>query len=198
MNELDVTSAPRGPARASRRRIGVLAALWAAVALAVLLVPGCYGNNCEGSFEVFGDDPGEGKMLDEDTWISGDQDGVWLWFPRQRYYVFDLRALGGRMPTKPLAYISGTREPSKFGGNMTLAGGNLAQFYAMRPNGIDVKNESCSDYYLHLVVEATPFPPEAPMEDGGAPGADDAGDDDASTGDDDAAGDETSNDDANP
>lgn len=179
------------PPRSTRRRLWAFAALWAAISAAVLLVPGCYGRNCDGDVVTFGDDPGEGMMLDENTWVSGSIDGEWLWFPRQRYYVFDLSALGGRMPEKPLVYISGSLQPSKFPANMTLAAGNLAQIYAMRPNGIDVKNESCSDYYLRLVVEAIPFPPQAPADDGGAgdAGIDDASvDDDAATdaGDDDA------------
>ncbi len=163
--------------------------LWASISAAALIAPGCYGRNCEGGFETFGDDPGEGMMLDENTWVSGPMDGPWLWFPRQRYYIFDLKALGGRMPEKVLPYISGTLEPSKFGGNMTLAAGNLAQLYAMRPNGIDIKNESCSDYYLRLVIEVAPLPPEAPAADGGDA---DAGTGDASAEDDAAsdAGDE--------
>lgn len=172
--------------RSARRRIWALAALWAAISAAVLLVPGCYGRNCDGDVVTFGDDPGEGMMLDENTWVSGPIDGEWLWFPRQRYYVFDLTVLGGRMPEIPTAFISGSLDPSTFPNNMTQGAGNLAQFYAMRPNGIDVKNESCSDYYLRLVVQTTPLPPEAPAVDGGDPG--DAGTDDASV-DDDAASD---------
>ena len=175
-------SAPRSP----RRRVYAFAALWLAISAAVLLVPGCYGRNCEGGFETFGDDPGEGMMLDENTWVSGPLDGTWLWFPRQRTYIFDLKALGGRLPDLPLAFISGTPDPAKFGNNMTLAAGNLAQMYSLRPNGLDLKNESCSDYYLRLVVQAAPFPPEAPEQDGGDA---DAGTDDASAGDDDAASD---------
>ena len=168
----------------SRRRLYALAALWLAISAAVLLVPGCYGRNCDGGFETYGDDPGEGIMLDENTWASGPLDGTWLWFPGQRTYIFDLKALGGRMPELPLPYISGTPEPAKFGNNMTLAGGNLAQIYSVQPNGLDVKNESCSDLYLRLVVQASPFPPQAPADGGGT----DAGIDDASS-EDDAASD---------
>ncbi len=177
--------------RSSRKRLYALVSLWLAISAALLLVPGCYGRNCEGSFETFGDDPGEGMMIDENTWVSGPLDGAWLWFPRQRMYIFDIRALGGRLPEVPLAYISGSAEPAKGGNNMTLASGNLAQVYATRPNGLDLKNESCSDYYLRLVVQTAPFPPEAPALDGGDA---DAGTNDASV--DDDAGSDAGDDDA--
>lgn len=177
--------------RSTRKRLYALVSLWLAISAAVVLVPGCYGRICEPSFETFGDDPGEGMMVDENTWISGPVDGPWLWFPRQRTYIFEFKALGGRMPKSWLPYISGTAEPGKFGNNMTLAGGNLAQMYSLRANGLDIRNDSCSDYYLHLVVEAPPFPPEAPALDGGDA---DAGTNDASV--DDDAGSDAGDDDA--
>lgn len=154
----------RGP---SRRRIAAFVALWASISAAALVAPGCYGRNCEGAVEVFGADAGEGIMLDENTWASGPMDGTWLWFPRQRYYIFDIRALGGRTPEKIFPYISGTPDPIKTG-NFTIGAGNLAQLFTAVPNRIDVKNDSCSDLYLRLVVEVPPFPPEAPEADAGA------------------------------
>ena len=40
-------------------------------------------------------------MIDENTWESGPMDGTWLSFPRQRAYIFDIPALGGRVPYSP-------------------------------------------------------------------------------------------------
>ena len=99
--------------------------------------------------------------------------GAFLWFPRQRYYIFDVRALGGRTPEKIFPYISAAPEPTKNGANMTIGSGNLAEISSVGPNRIDIKNGSCSDYYLRLVVEVPPLPPEAPALDAG--GGSDAG-----------------------
>ncbi len=158
---------------ASRRRIVALAALWASISAAALLAPGCYGNNCEGGFETFGADTDQGYMVDENTWASNRWNETWLWFPRQRYYIFDIKALGGRTPEKVLPYISASPNPNKDNNNAVIAAGNLGEIYQVGPNRVDVRNDSCSDYYLRLVVEVPPQPPEAPA---------DAGETDADTG----------------
>lgn len=135
--------------------------LWLSISAAALFAPGCYGRNCEGGVETYGADPGQGRMLDEDTWESSPQDGKWLWFPRQRTFVFDIRALSGRTPQIILPYLSAVAEPSKTG-NFTPGGGNLTLLSGARPNGINVTNDTCSDYYLRLVVSAAPLPPAVP------------------------------------
>lgn len=169
--------------RSSRRRVLAFVALWIAISAAALLAPGCYGRNCEGGFETYGPDAGQGFMVDENRWASGPMDGTWLWFPRQRYYIFDVRAFGGRAPTAIFPYISGTPEPTKNGGNYAPAAGNLAEIFSAGPNRFDIKNDSCSDYYLYVVVDLPPLPPEAPADDAGA----DAGIADASVEEDAAA-----------
>lgn len=157
-----------------------LAALWASISTAALVAPGCYGRNCDGSIEVFGASPGQGYMVDENTWASNRWDEKWLWFPGQRLYVFEIGALGGRTPEKILPYISGSDNPMDGvgGHHFAPAAGNLAEIFWVGPNHIQVKNESCSDYYLRLVLEAPPLPPEIPTADAGATG--DAGTSDAS------------------
>ncbi|MBX3212860.1 MAG: hypothetical protein KF850_12555 [Labilithrix sp.] len=172
------------PARPSLRRVLALGALWAAISAAALAAPGCYGRNCEGGLEVFGANEGEGEMIDEDTWESGPMNGTWLWFPRQRTYIFDLRVLGGRVPYNVYPYISASPDPMTVGPNGTIGSGNLALLSSIGPNRVDVRNDSCSDYYLRLVVEAKPMPPALPADDGGAEaGTNDAGGDDADAGD---------------
>jgi hypothetical protein len=181
---------PIAETKPSRRRLIAFAALWAAISGAVLLAPGCYGRNCESLVaDTFGTEGGEGRMLDENTWESSPQDGSWLWFPRQKYYIFDVHALGGRTPQVVIPYLSAQEAPNK-GGNFTIGAGNLALLSNAIPNRIDVKNDTCSDYYLRLVVIAPGVPPAAGHPDGatsapldaGAEGgdvSDDAGDPDA-------------------
>lgn len=122
---------------------------------------------------MFGNEPGQGSMIDENTWQSNSVDEPWLPFPRQRYYSFDLRALGGRIPHLPLPYVSPSPTPAKDGMDFVVGSGNLAKLLHVGPNRIDVLNDTCSDFYLRLIVEAQPFPPAAPADGG----ADDAPDD---------------------
>ncbi len=55
--------------------------------------------------------------------------------------------------------------PSEQGGEFTSGAGSPVVFFAQRPNGIAVKNDTCTDYFLRVVLELPPFPPAAP--DGG-------------------------------
>jgi hypothetical protein len=154
-------------ARPSARRVVAFAAVWLTISAAAILSPGCYGRNCEGGLQVYGADAGQGRMLSSDMWESAPADGQWLWFPRQQYYVFDIAALNGRTPQLVVPYLSAQPEPNK-GGNFTIGGGNLALLSNAQPNRVDVRNDTCSDYYLRLVVFASPLPPPPePAADGG-------------------------------
>lgn len=170
----------REPNRPSLRRVLALGALWLSISAGALAAPGCYGRNCEGTVETFGVDTDQGEMIDENTWESGPIDGTYLPFPRQRAYIFDIRSLGGRIPFRVEPYLSASPEPMK-SGNFINGSGNLAIFSNALPNRVDIRNDSCSDFYLRLVVEAKPLPPELPaVDDGGADaGTVDAADDDA-------------------
>jgi hypothetical protein len=140
-------------------------ALWLAVAGAALVSPGCYGHNCDGAFVTYGADAGEGHMIDENTWESNAPSKPWLPFPRQRYYLFDLHALGGRTPALVVPYVSAQSSPGATGADFTVGSGNLTLLFNAQPNRIDVKNDSCSDYFLRLVVSAAPLP-SAPEDSG--------------------------------
>jgi hypothetical protein len=166
-----VTSSQRRPAR---RRAFALGALWLAISTAALLAPGCYGRNCDGGSETFGIGAGQGRMLDETSWESSGFDETWLWYPRQRTYVFDIPALGGRWPSHHDLYLSMTPEPNA--SNATLASGDAVKFTNFRPNGFDLTNDTCTDFWLRVYVEVPSRPPETPP----SPSTDgDAGDSDA-------------------
>ncbi len=144
------------------RRIVAFGALWLAVGAGTLLAPGCYGRNCEGGIEVFGVDAGQGEMVTPDRWASNPFEGQWLWFPRQRLYFFEVPELGGRTPDLILPYVSASPEPGKTNGDLTIGAGNIALISGIGSNRVAVKNDTCSDYYLRLVLEAPPFPPAVP------------------------------------
>lgn len=137
------------------KRVVVLAALWASVTLGLAALAGCYGNICDPSFVRYGRASGEGRLLDEDTWESNAVEGQWLPFPRQRAYEMDLSALGDRTPQLILPYISA--EPN--GASHTIGAGNLAELSGVGLGRATVKNGTCADYYLRLVVVAPPKPP---------------------------------------
>ncbi len=168
----------------STRRVLALAALWVAVSGAALSAPACYGRNCEGTSVVFGKEAGQGSMVNSTTWQSSPIESEWLPFPRQQLYYFDVPALGGQTPHLVLPYLGATREPAK-SGDFTLGSGNLTLLYNPGPNRIAVKNDSCSDYFLRLVVQiptapdagndATPEASDADASDADA-GTSDAGD----------------------
>jgi hypothetical protein len=143
-----------------KRRVLAFAALWLAVAGAATLAPGCYGNNCLGGFEVYGADAGQGMMLDENKWATGPVDGDWLWFPRQRLYFFEIPGFGGRTPNDFRPFISAVPNPKT--GELTTGAGNIALISGFGPNRVAVRNDTCSDYYLYFIAEASPSPPATP------------------------------------
>jgi hypothetical protein len=160
-------------------RIKALVGLWCVVMGAAWLTPGCYGHTCEGDFQTFGRAPGEGRLLSADVWESGSVDGKWLAFPRQRAFLFTLDALGtDRLPALVVPYVSAEADPMHTpGGNYTVAAGNLAEQSAAGNGQVIIKNGTCADYYLRVVVEASPRPPNATTTDGGLATSGDAGPD---------------------
>jgi hypothetical protein len=158
----------------ANRRFFALATLWAIASGAFALAPGCYGHNCDGDVKSFGTAPNEGRLVNADTWESGPIDGPWLPFPHQRIWIFDLHELGDRTPDLPVAYVSANLDPDHEGANFVQGGGNLTELSSPEKGKLVVKNGTCADYYLRLVVQASPFPPAAPA-DASAPDASDAG-----------------------
>jgi hypothetical protein len=152
---------------ADRRRLAAVVALWAIVMAATSLAAGCYGHNCDGDIQVFGRNPGEGQLLDPDTWQSNPVDGVWLPFPTQRLDLIELRDLGDRAPELIVPYVSAESNPHEALTNFTVAAGNIAELSGAEKGRLAVRNGTCSDYYLRVVVKTSPRPPVAALTDAG-------------------------------
>ncbi len=167
----------RPEARGSRSRVVAIVVVWVVVMVVTCLASGCYGRNCEGITTFYGRIPGEGRLLTPDTWESSPVDGTWLDFPQQRAWIFDLQALGDREPQIIIPYVSAQQSPLAEDGNFTIAGGNLAEISAARRGAVIIKNGTCADYYLRLVVTTAPRTPNASFPAGPSPeaGADAAG-----------------------
>lgn len=148
----------------SRKRVMAIVALWTVVMGAVSFASGCYGHTCDGEVKFFGRNPGEGRLFTADKWESSAIDGVWLDFPKQRAWIFDLHELGGRTPTVVTTYVSAQADPNhEPGGNFTLAAGNLAEVSAVAPDQVVIHNGTCADYFVRVVVEAAPRAPNASL-----------------------------------
>jgi hypothetical protein len=138
------------------RRVVAIVTLWVVVMVAVGFASGCYGHNCDGDIQVFGRNAGEGRLLSADLWESSPVDGVWLDFPKQRLWIFDLHDLGDRVPQVIIPYVSAQADPSHEGGNFTIAAGNLAEISGVGNNQVVIHNGTCADYFLRLTVQAAP------------------------------------------
>jgi hypothetical protein len=150
-----------------------MVALWVVVMVAVGFASGCYGHNCDGTVLVYGHEPGEGRLLTPDLWESSPVDGVWLDFPKQRAWIFDLHDLGDRLPEVITPYVSAQADPNhEPGGNFTIAAGNLAEISAVQNDQVVIHNGTCADYFLRLTVQAAPRAPTSSTTsstDSGAP-----------------------------
>jgi hypothetical protein len=149
--------------KTTKKRVMAIVALWAIVMGAVSFASGCYGHTCDGDVLVFGRNPGEGRLFSADKWESGAIDGVWLDFPKQRAWIFDLHELGGRTPSIVTPYVSAQADPSHESGNFTIAAGNLAEISGIAPDQVVIHNGTCADYFLRVVVEAPPRAPNASL-----------------------------------
>jgi hypothetical protein len=133
---------------------------------------GCLTDACKGGVTSFGDAPGQGSFIDENTWQSVEVDADWLRFPHQTR--IDFKHPLGRAPYEVLVWISAEQRPvERPGANFTLAGGDVATISAQRADTISVYNGTCADYYVRILARAAARPPKVDASepsDGGAEG----------------------------
>lgn len=137
--------------RKLRRRVVALVALWVFVVGAATIGSGCYGHNCDGTYETFGQVPGQGVTIDKNTWESNEISERWLDFPRLRTWTLFMQGFEGRTPQVVIPYVSAQESPL-VGGNFTIGAGNIAQIYSAENGHLVVQNGTCADYYLRVVV----------------------------------------------
>jgi hypothetical protein len=139
------------------KRSFALATLWLAVTAGLAITAGCYGRICESSFVRYGRGAGEGRLVDPDTWESNAFEAAWLPFPRQRVYELDLQSLGDRPPQVIVPYISADENGASF----TVGSGNLVEISNVGRGRATLRNGTCADYYLRVVIVAAEEPPGA-------------------------------------
>ena len=166
-------------------------AIIASLGVTSLLMPGCFGRECDGDEQSWGPprdvyraasnagpdaallDPRmmQGHLVDDNTWESNAINDDWLSYLHARAWHFYYPQLGGRQPDQITAYISANVNPNKTNDTMTAGGGNVAKFIGVLPDVATVKNDTCADFFVRVVVHVPPY------VDAGTPAATDAGSD---------------------
>ncbi len=155
------------------RKIGICglsAIAWlAAAAIPIsLTMSGCQGRECESDgYKDYGYGPGEGHLVDENTWESTPNNANWL--PFGPYHLWGIHPVGleGRDLVLIQAYYSADPNPNAAGSNFTTASGNGATF-SVSPDSrtVFVFNQTCAPTYVRVVIQADPLPPSANPEGG--------------------------------
>lgn len=144
-----------------------------AATLIAPFLPSCVTRACDGDWIDFGKKPGEGMLVDSDTWQTSPIDGKWIAYPHQRTYHFDVGpTLGLRTPKDVIVYISGVETPNALGADFTLASGSPAELSLIYPGTVSVHNDTCADYYMRAEIRVAPTP-DAGIDDAASDAAND-------------------------
>ncbi len=147
----------------------------AAVFVSAFATPACLTRACDPSQKTFGLEPGEGRLLDEDTWESSPLDGKWLPYPHQRTWVIYYGGyMKGRKPSSIDVFLAADERPNQAGSNFTVGGGDVVKMYNVTDDSMGLANGTCADYFVRVVVHAPRAAADAGATD--ATDATDAGD----------------------
>ncbi|MBN1610384.1 MAG: hypothetical protein JW940_27395 [Polyangiaceae bacterium] len=87
------------------------------------------------------------------VFMTSPWDGTWLHFPSHRRFLLEHRL--GTRSYAPHAYLSFAEHPgAKDGGKFSEAAGNEVVFESLDEDALQVKNDTCSDFYLLVRIEA--------------------------------------------
>ena len=165
--------------------LGALAFLALAAIPIALIAPGCQGRECESDgYKDYGYGPGEGHLVDENTWESTPNNATWPAFGPYHTWGFHPIGLEGRDFLLIQVYYSADPDPNDPGKNFSTGSGNgaIVGTDGAGARTIFVTNATCAPTFVRLVVIADPLPPTVPSSDGGVSGviggadAGDAGD----------------------
>lgn len=143
-----------------------LVAALSVIAIAVVAAPGCFGRECEPDvIQVpYGEGQTEGDFIDDASWESTPLRTKWLAFPGKRTWKFHIPRWEreGRPFVSMVGYVSAAESPDKvgcepdclLGDNWTNGTGFIAEFSQVSPGRFQVTNDSCSPFYLRVVMRA--------------------------------------------
>ena len=115
-----------------------------------------------------------GNRIGLTRWESSPLKGKWLFFPRNSGLNFDPRDPdGGRIVgeiTSTVAWISVCENPVATGCNYVVASGNNAEFTVTSSGTFWIKNNTCADFWIRVVMESDGVGPDtgvvAPIDTG--------------------------------
>ncbi len=161
---------------AKKKLLGSCVAVIASLGVTSLLMPGCYGRQCDGDELSWGPprdvydrdvdasvdaaaEPrmAQGHLIDENTWESTAINDDWLAYLHERTWHVYYPQLGGRQPDQITAYISANVNPTKTQDSLTAGGGNVAKFFGVLPDVATVRNDTCADFFVRVVVHVPPY-----------------------------------------
>lgn len=150
------------------RMAGVLLVCGAAAGGAGASALGCFGRECEGDWvDFWGEFDGvRASMIDANTFQTSPVEGRWLPFPHRRSFViwFDKilatneKMLGCARVDWVQLYVSADPVPTAT--NYAIAAGNVGQVFTLENDShraVGVHNATCADFYLRVVIHATPL-----------------------------------------
>jgi hypothetical protein len=134
---------------------------------------GCTTRQCAGGFATW---PAANGHWTDDTqqfWVTGNLNDPWIPYGGLVQVTIDFPPDNTRLPFNAFAYVGVTgdgsgspnTEPSlpfnsdTFFPTFAQAEGELAVFNTWLPQSIAVKNATCADYVLYVVVQFPPLPP---------------------------------------
>ena len=125
---------------------------------------GCFDHQCDGDVVgPYGDQFGEGQLIDDVTWQSTPIAGPWMNFAAGRRWKFHVAEWERerRKVVSTAAYVSVASSPNTTypgGGhdNFTYATGNLAEGDHLGAGTFEMINATCTQLYLRVVAHAGP------------------------------------------
>lgn len=132
----------------------------------------CYGHNCDPSSDIYGLKSGEGQLAADDIWESTPEESDAIPYTRERTWFFKLPMATDREILEVIPYVRADSNINVTGGNETIGSGNLAEISGVGPGQFAIRNDTCADYFIRVVVRLAPVGPTAPS----VPSADAGGD----------------------
>ncbi len=113
---------------------------------------GCQTHQCDDSFAVFE----SGATIDSTTWETTQIDQPWIDFPGARDYELRFSQFANRRVVSIEPYVSFAREPNRNLDDFTLASGDIAELHEVGNGTVKVRNGTCADLFLRVVVRFAP------------------------------------------
>jgi hypothetical protein len=137
----------------------------------IAAAPACSDHKCEAKNpqDVFG------RWVDEDTWESNGIEDSWTFYDAEGTLALHFDKDGGPSATREVvehfAWVAVDQDAGTLGATSALASGNLAVWLDLVQDGVDnrmwLQNQTCSWYYVRVVVRFAHATPEAGAGDAG-------------------------------